>query len=124
MSDEPPEKHPLHWKWRLEWVVQIGMEKLAGILPGPLIFRIGELLGGLAWYFMKERRQVVLRNLRIALHGEHDLPTLRLVARQSFRRTGANLLSAFHTAGLDAEGIDGVVTIENPELATKFLAEA
>ena len=97
------------------------MEKLAGLLPGPLVFRIGELLGGLAWHFVKERRQVVLRNLRIALHGEYDLPSLRLMARESFRRTGANLLSALHTAGLDADKIDHIVTIENPELAEEAL---
>ncbi len=121
MASESPEKHPLHWKWRLEWLVQTGIEKLAGILPGPFVFRIGELLGVLAWYFMKERRQVVLRNLRIALHGEHDLPALRVMARQSFRRTGANLLSALHTTGLTMDRIESVVTVENPELVEQAL---
>ncbi|MEO5917671.1 MAG: hypothetical protein ABIS50_25800 [Luteolibacter sp.] len=116
MARESPENHPNLWKWRLEWLAQTGIEKLAGILPGPLVFRIGEVLGGIAWHFMKERRQVVLRNLRIALHGEYDLEALRIMARKSFRRTGANLFSALHTAGLTAERIGSVVTVENPEL--------
>lgn len=121
MASETSENQPKVWKWRLEWLVQTGIEKLAGLLPGPLVFRIGEVLGGLAWHFMKERQQIVLRNLRIAFHGEQDLSALRVMARESFRRTAANLLSALHTAGLSAEGIDKIVTVENPELAEEAL---
>lgn len=124
VSSELPEKHPNLWKWRVEWLAQIGIEKIAGILPGPWVFKIGEFLGGLVWHFMKVRRQIVLRNLRIAFHGEHDLPTLRVMARDSFRRTGANLLSALHTTGLSADDIDKVVTVENPELVTEALARS
>lgn len=121
VSSESPENHPKLWKWRLEWLAQIGVEKVAGCLPGPLVFRLGEAVGEIAWRFMRERRQIVLRNLRIAFHGEHDLPALRIMVRQSFRRTGANLFSALHTAGLTAGKIGNVVTIENPELAEEAL---
>lgn len=121
VSTESPEHEPKLWKWRLEWLVQIGVEKLVGLLPGRLVFRIGEVLGGLAWHFMKERRQIVLRNLRIAFHGEHDLQSLRAMTRETFRRTGANLLSALHTTGLTAEQADQIVTVENPELAEEAL---
>ena len=121
MAKESSESFSQRLKWRLEWLVQTGVEKLAGLLPGPLVFRIGEAFGGLAWHFMRERRQIVLRNLRIAFHGEHDLPALRIMARQSFRRTATNLFSALHTAGLSADRIDGVVTVENPELVEEAL---
>lgn len=121
MSSESPENHLKLWKWRLEWLAQTTLEKLAGVLPGPLAFRLGEALGGLAWYFMKSRRQIVLRNLRIAFHGEYDLPTLRIMARQSFRRTGANLLSALHSTQLSAGRIDSIITVENPELVEEAL---
>ncbi len=100
------------------------MEKLVGLLPGPLVFRLGEQIGGLAWHCMKARRQIVLRNLRIAFQGEHDLPTLRKMARQSFRRTGANLLSALHSTRLSSEKIDGIVTVENPEVLVAALARS
>ncbi len=121
MTRASSDKHPKLWKWRLEWLGQTGIEKIAGLLPGPLVFRLGEVIGGMAWYFMKERRRVVLRNLRIALNGEHDLPTLRVMARQSFRRTGANLFSALHTAGLRADQILAMVKVENPELVEAAL---
>jgi KDO2-lipid IV(A) lauroyltransferase len=109
------------WKWRLEWLAQTALEKLAASLPGPVVFRLGESLGSLAWLLMKSRRQIVLRNLRIAFHGEYDLATLRTMARESFRRSAANLLCALHSTRLTAEQIDQIVTVENPELLADAL---
>jgi KDO2-lipid IV(A) lauroyltransferase len=122
VSDESLKNHPKIWKWRLEWLAQTGLEKLAGILPGRLVFRLGELLGGFAWHFMKERRQIVLRNLRIAFYGEHDVPALRRLARESFRRTGANLLSALHTSALTAERVGEILITKNQEIVEKSLS--
>ena len=103
---------------------QTAIEKFAGLLPGPLVFRFGEMIGGLAWHFMRSRRQIVLRNLRIAFAGEHDLPALRRMARQSFRRTGANLLSALHSTRLSTDKIDAIVSVENPEVLVAALARS
>ncbi|MEY3897861.1 MAG: hypothetical protein RLZZ214_3382 [Verrucomicrobiota bacterium] len=124
MASESLENHPKLWKWRLEWLAQTGIEKLAGLLPCPMIFRIGETIGGIAWHFMPFRQRVVMRNLRIAFHGEYDLPTLRLMARQTFRRTGANLLSALHSTHLSAAKIDAMVTVENQELLEDALTRS
>ena len=98
------------------------MEKCVSLLPGPVAFRLGEALGGLAWRFMSGRRRVVLRNLRIAFYGEYDLPTLTKMTRDVFRRTGANLLSAAHTARLPMDKIGEILTVENPELIEEALA--
>ncbi|MES2921497.1 MAG: hypothetical protein V4819_08125 [Verrucomicrobiota bacterium] len=124
VASESPEKHPKLWQWKLEWLGQTAIEKLVGLLPGPLVFRLGEGIGGLAWHFMRSRRQIVLRNLRIAFAGEHDLPTLRIMARQSFRRTGANLLSALRCVGLSSEEINSIVMVENPELVDSALTRS
>lgn len=88
------------------------------------MFRFGEVLGGLAWFVMRQRRQIVLRNLRIAFYGQHSVPELQEMARQTFRRTGANLLSALHVAGLSAEQIDALVTVENPEVVETALTRS
>lgn len=124
MASESPENHPKRWQWKLEWLGQTAIEKFASILPGPMAFRLGEWIGGLAWHFMKSRRQIVLRNLRIAFAGEHDLPTLRKMARQSFRRTGANLLSALHSVRLSTDKVNSIVTVENPEVLVAALARS
>jgi KDO2-lipid IV(A) lauroyltransferase len=122
VASESFENHPKRWKWRGEWLVQTGIEKIVGWLPGPVVFRIGETLGGLAWRLMPMRRQVVLRNLRIAFCGEYDLPALQQMARETFRRTGANLLSAAHTARLSSAQIHAILTVENQELIEKALS--
>jgi Kdo2-lipid IVA lauroyltransferase/acyltransferase len=67
--------------------------------------------------FPVHRRRIVLKNLRIAFAGEKNLPELRELARQSFRRSVANLVSAVHTAHMDYEDLRACVELENPELA-------
>ncbi len=115
-------KQPKTFQWRIEWIAHTCVEKVLGILPGPWVFRLGEFLGGLAWHFMTMRRHVVLRNLRIAFHGEYDLPTLQTMAHDSFRRTGANLFSTGHTARLSSAQIDAMLTVENQELIEEAMS--
>jgi KDO2-lipid IV(A) lauroyltransferase len=119
---EPVENHPKRWKWRFEWLLQTALEKVLGWLPGRLVFRLGEILGGLAWHLLSQRRTIVLRNLRIAFCDQYDLPTLRRMTRETFRRTGANLTSAAHTAQLTPQQLAGVIQIENMDLLEHELA--
>ena len=124
MARESSENQPKLWQWRIEWLAQTAIEKFVGLFPGPVVFRIGEALGGIAWHFMPFRQRVILRNLRIAFHGEHDLPTLRQMARETFRRTSANLLSAMHSTHLSLEEIDRIVTVENQEVLESALTRS
>jgi KDO2-lipid IV(A) lauroyltransferase len=105
-------------------LAQTAIEKFVGLFPGPLVFRFGEALGGIAWHFMPFRQRVILRNLRIAYYGEHDLPTLRMMARETFRRTAGNLLSAMHSTHLSLEQIDRIVTVENQEVLEDALTRS
>lgn len=100
-------------RWRLEYLAQSAIECLAALLPGPLAFRFGEALGMLAWRLLPVRRRIVLRNLRIAHAGEKDIAEIRRLARESFRRTGANLISAAHTARLSPGRLREVLSVEN-----------
>lgn len=124
VARESSENHPKLWKWRLEWLAQTAIEKFAGLFPGPVIFSFGEALGGIAWHFMPFRQRVILRNLRIAFYGEYDLPTLRLMARQTFRRTAANLFSALHSTHLSAAEIDKLASVANQELLEDALTRS
>lgn len=124
MVRKKKKKKPQHpWKWRAEWLAYTCVEWVAGMLPGGLIFRVGELLGSLAWHFIPIRRRTVMRNLRIAFHGEMDLPAIEKMARAVIRRTGANLFSTAHTARLSGRRIDAILTVENPELAEAAMAD-
>ncbi|MBK1882500.1 hypothetical protein JIN85_08740 [Luteolibacter pohnpeiensis] len=123
-----PRKTPVNrskiLKWRLEWLAQLAFERLASLLSGPAVFRVGETLGDLAWRLMRSRRQIVLRNLRIAFYGEHELPALESMVRQIFRRTGANLFSALHTAKLNVDQVDRIVSVDNPEVAQEAFQQS
>ncbi|RPJ33279.1 MAG: lipid A biosynthesis acyltransferase, partial [Verrucomicrobiaceae bacterium] len=109
-------------QWRLECLGHSLIEGLAALLPGPWVFRLGEFLGSMAWHIMPMRRKIVLRNLRIALAGEKDLPEIRRMAKATFRRSGANLLSVAHTARLAPEKLSKVIHIENLDLLENALA--
>lgn len=115
-------KGPKPLQWRLECFGHSLIEGLAGLLPDKCVFRLGEWLGGLVWHFMPLRRKIVLRNLRIAFAGEKELPELRAMARDSFRRSGANLISAAHTARLTPAGLRDVIHIENIGLLENALS--
>lgn len=109
-------------QWRAEWLLQVGLETLLCRLPGAWVHRLGALAGGLAWHLLPRRRNVVLRNLRIAYAGDHEPAVLRRIARESFRRTGANLFAAAHSARLAPARLRRILTIENPELLEATLA--
>jgi KDO2-lipid IV(A) lauroyltransferase len=103
-------------KWRIEWLAQVSAENIIARLPGAIAFRVGECIGRLLWHCMPHRRRIVLKNLRIALAGEQSLDEIRILARQSFIRSVANLVSAVHTAHMPAKILESRVTVENPEV--------
>lgn len=111
------------WQWRIEWLVQAGIEAVVSRLPANVAFRVGEGMGALAWPFAGRRRRTILRNLRIAFGDEHDLPTLRRMARQTFLRTAANLFSIGHTARMPLTRLGSQITIEQCPTIDKALAE-
>ncbi|MEI8037897.1 MAG: lysophospholipid acyltransferase family protein [Verrucomicrobiota bacterium] len=110
-------------QWRLECLGHSLLEGLTRLLPGAWLFRLGEALGGLVWHFMPLRREMILRNLRIAFAGEKNLAELRLMAKATFRRTGGNLISAAHTARLTPAQLGKVIHIENLALLEAALAD-
>ncbi len=117
------EKASQTWQWRLECLAHSVIEGIAALLPGPWVFRLGEAFGSLAWHLLPQRRKIVLRNLRIAYAGEKSLTEIHALARASFRRTGANLVCAAHTARLPEARLKKILHVENPGLLAETLAQ-
>lgn len=111
-------------KWRLECLAHSVVEGMAGCLPGPAVYKIGEMLGSLACTLMPRRRKTVMRNLRIAFAGEKNASELHDMMKQTFRRSGGNLISAAHTSRLSPEKLAEVMTIQNFQLLLDALAES
>ncbi len=117
----PPESKLKLLKWRLECVVTASVEFVAGLLPGPWVFCLGEFMGGIAWHLMPKRRLSIMRNLRIAYAGEKDLDEIRSLAKATMRRAGANLISTAYTAKLPPEQLPKILQIENMKVLTDAL---
>lgn len=109
-------------QWRLECFGHSLIECLAGLLPGSWLFRVGEMLGGIIWHFMPLRRQVILRNLRIAFAGELEMPQLRRMAKQTFCRTAGNLICTAHIARLSPKQLSAAIHVENINLLEQALS--
>jgi KDO2-lipid IV(A) lauroyltransferase len=113
------------WKrlqWRLEWLAHTIVECLVALIPGPLVFRLGEILGDLAWRMMPRRRKTVTRNLRIAFAGSKTPEELEKLVRETFRRTGGNLVSVTHTARLSKNRLSKIVELKGTEHISAALA--
>jgi len=90
-------------------------------LPLPLVFRLGEFLGVLAWVFQPKYRRLALRNLTLALGKEKSRHELQRIVRRHFQLLGANLLSSIKTATMPAEELERRIKIENmDEFAAKL----
>jgi len=109
-------------QWRLEWLAHSIVEGVAALLPGPLVFRLGEMLGDLAWRFLPTRRKTVLRNLRIAFADSKTREELEQLVRETFRRTGGNMIAVAHTARLSRNKLLEVVEVQGLEHVTTALA--
>jgi KDO2-lipid IV(A) lauroyltransferase len=122
MSVRNPSKAK-YLQWRIECIGHTLIECIAGLLPGPWVFRVGECLGALAWPFMGKRRRIVIRNLRIAFAGEMDIAEIQRMAKASFCRTAANMISVAYTARLSPKQLKDVLRVENLELLERALAK-
>jgi heptosyltransferase-2 len=89
---------------------------LLALLPLPLVFRLGSLLGLIAYPFAGSYRKLALSNLRIAFGREKSEKEIRAIARKHFRLLGGNILSAFRVSRMSVPEVDALMEITNPEV--------
>lgn len=116
------EHDPKPLQWRVECLGHSLIEGLASLLPGAWAFRLGEAMGAVAWHFMPQRRRIIRRNLRIAFGETRSLEEIDALAKASFLRTSANMISVAHTAKLPASKLPEVLEVSNPEVLERALA--
>lgn len=71
----------------------------------------GRRLGGLAWFLDKRHRNVAIQNLTAAFPEKTDKEITQL-AREHFRRLGETYACLLQTGGMNAEQINGILTLE------------
>jgi len=84
------------------------------VIPITLTFRIGHLLGTIAHSLTRRYRQIVRRNLRIALYRDQpSFEEIDALTKRVFQLTGANLFSSIRTATLNPETLKKRVVVTN-----------
>lgn len=97
--------------------------RIAARLPMGLAFRIGSLVGALAWWAWPAYRRLVRSNLRIAFSDQMSKREIRRMARRIFRRTGANLLSNLAAASMKPGDVAKRMEWHGLERAERFCIE-
>lgn len=97
---------------------------LLAVVPVSLVFRLGEMLGWLAWVCAPRYRRLANHNLAIAFGRQKSRAELRRLTRSHFCRLGANLLSGLRLTMMPIEKVAARVTIENAELIEAELRAA
>lgn len=89
----------------LLYLVVVSLLSILGRLPLPLVFRLGSVLGLIAWAILPNYRKLARRNLRIAFGSSMPEAELRTAVRRHFQLVGANMFSAPRLARLPEEEV-------------------
>lgn len=84
-------------------------------LPLGVVFRLGGMLGLLAWAILPKYRALARRNLRIALGAGADKGEVDRLVRAHFRNLGANLLSVPRLAKMPEDAVQARVDMRGFE---------
>lgn len=108
--------------WRLEAFGHSFVAAFMRLLPAEDVFRFGEFIGKLMWPMVNLRRRSIVRNLRIAC-APLDPAEADRMARESFIRTVANLVSSSISPKSRGGKIDEMLVVENPELLEEAIGK-
>lgn len=108
--------------WRVEALGHSLVAAFMRFLPAEYVFRFGEIVGKLMWPMVNLRRRMIVRNLRIAF-APLEMEEVEKMARDSFVRSVANLLSSAISPQSEGGKIEDLLVIENPELLDEACAQ-
>lgn len=103
-------------QWHLETLAYRVFEQGLRLLPLPWLASIGRAAGGAAYALFGKRRRIVERNLRIAFAGERNAKEQAALAREVFRRSGANLICSLGTAANDGRNVEASITMRDEKV--------
>ena len=94
-----------------------------GLLPIGLGFRLGNLLGLIAYYLASPYRRLVTDNMRLAFGTEKSPAELRKLARRHFVTLGANIFSSIKIGAMKSEEVLKHAKAENADLLKNAVKE-
>jgi lipopolysaccharide heptosyltransferase II len=94
---------------------------IAGALPLPVLFVLGEFLGFCAWIVLGNYRHLAQRNIAIAFGSEKSPRELRRLVRRHFQRLGGNLLCSIKLGVMPLEKIAARIEADNLDIIHRQL---
>ncbi len=95
----------------LVYLLVLGLLAVLGRLPLALVFRLGSLLGLLAWLILPKYRRLARHNIGIAFGRAMTPREIRRTVRRHFQTLGANLLSAPRLARMPESAVQSRVDL-------------
>jgi KDO2-lipid IV(A) lauroyltransferase len=108
----------------LQYAVFRLSECILRLIPACAIDAFGSVLGRTCWHLMKNRRQTVERNCRIAYGTMVDTIEMVNISKSIFSSAGANLLGGMKTATMSEDELLRHVTVLGFETLSKYLANS
>lgn len=85
------------------------------LLPLPLVARLGNFGGAVAFRLDARHRRVTLDNLKMCFGNEKSPEEILALAKENFRRIGENYACAIKTAAMSHEQLRAYVEFNHPE---------
>lgn len=101
---------------RFVYLIFRALIRVISFLPIVVVYHLGALLGGLAYWVLVPYRRLVIDNMTLVFGSEKTPRQIRHMAREHFTQLGANLLSTLKLSQMPGEKILEHVRVEGLEL--------
>ena len=93
-----PQSRPITLEHRLVYGIYRVFEFILKLFPMRLVCLTGVGVGHLSYHLFRDRKQTVIRNLRIAFGEEMSRDEIKQLARKTFHQSGSNLIASIRTS--------------------------
>jgi KDO2-lipid IV(A) lauroyltransferase len=108
----------------LQYALFRSIEGFLHFTPAKIVDRIGTMLGAICWIILRDRRETVTRNCRIAYEYKLDSLEIRRLVKSIFSFAGANLLGGIKTATMKDQKLREQITILGIEEVNDHLSKS
>lgn len=95
----------------LQYALFRSIEGILHFTPAKIVDRIGTILGTICWIILRDRRQTLTRNCRIAYEYKSESFEIQRLVKSIFLSTGANLLGGIKTATMKNQKLREHITV-------------
>jgi lauroyl/myristoyl acyltransferase len=123
MEDPPTNSRPIELQHYLVYGVYRVFEFILKLFPMKLVCLTGVGVGHLSYLIFRDRKQTVIRNLRIAFGEEMSREEIKRLARKTFHQSGSNLIASIRTSSFSEAQLRKRLEVVGAENLTQAKAQ-